>query len=204
MTSGVTFSDATAGQEAMWRVKPIREWENRSETDLKSATKDDAMLLYRARSLNERKWRFSAAEIQNGECNEPHVRVRGRWFTSVQADAIAYGRSSFAHDSWELVSIDVADDIVDSFRVETMPVTVDGLSPIDFADKPETEYVVQTFRVMAATRIAMPVSARPTFRVRDYIRTDAPVDAALTRSADDLGVPYQDLVALTADLPLAA
>ena len=147
------------------------------------------MLLYRARSLSSRPKRLPAYEG-----NEPQLRVRGRWFTSVREDAVAYGSATFAPRSWELISIDVPDAIVDGFRVATTPYTIDGLSPIDYADKPETEYVVQTFRVMDATVLAMGA----TFRVRDYIDVSRPVPAAILRSSQDLGVPVDQL------LPLAA
>lgn len=147
------------------------------------------MLLYRARSLSSRPSRLPIFEG-----NEPQVRIRGRWFTSVREDAVAYGSVTFTPRSWELVTIEVPDAIVDSFRVATTPHTVDGLSPIDHADKPETEYVVQTFRVMDAVPLAMGA----TFRVRDYIDVSRPVPAAILRSSQDLGVPVEQL------LPLAA
>lgn len=161
------------------------------------------MKLFRARSLSSRPGRLPAFEG-----NEPSVRIRGRWFTSVKQDALDFGTVTFAKGAWELVSIDVPDAIVDSFRVATTPNTVDGLSPIDFADKPETEYVVQTFRVMDAVTVAVPSE----FRVRDYILVDEPPRSAMLRqAAADLGVPYMDLVRLTqpqpgdaAGLPLAA
>lgn len=122
------------------------------------------MILYRARALSTRPSRLPAFEG-----NEPQVRVRGRWFTSVMSDAVAFGTATFAKDKWELISIDVPDAIVDSFRVATTPYTVDGLSPGDYADRPETEYVVQTFRVMGA----VPVATNDTGRVRDYILVNA-------------------------------
>lgn len=147
------------------------------------------MILYRARSLSSRPRRHPAFEG-----NEPFVRIRGRWFTSVKADAVAYGAATFRTGNWELVCIDVPDAIVDGFRVATTPHTVDGLSPIDYADKPETEYVVQTFRVMDAQVVAMNDQAR----IRDVIDVAASIDPAIARSAEDLGVPVAQL------LPLAA
>lgn len=147
------------------------------------------MILYRARSLSSRPRRLPAYEG-----NEPSLRIRGRWFTSVVADAIAHGAATFRPGSWELVCIDVPDAIVDAFRVATTPFTVDGLAPIDYADKPETEYVVQTFRVMDAQVVAMNDQAR----IRDVIDVNAEIDPAIARSAEDLGVPVSQL------LPLAA
>lgn len=148
------------------------------------------MILYRARSIGSRPRR-----LPQFEGNEPYVRAKGRWFTSVQADAVAYGQSTFNPGHWELISIEVPDAIVDSFRVATTPYTVDGLAPGDYADKPETEYLVQTFRTLAAVTIAMPVVGG--MRVRDYIDVSAPRSAAMIRHAEDLGIPVKDL-------PLAA
>jgi hypothetical protein len=130
------------------------------------------MILYRARSLSSRPRRLPAYEG-----NEPFLRIRGRWFTSVVADAIAYGAATFRTGNWELVCIDVPDAIVDGFRVATTPYTVDGLAPIDYADKPETEYVVQTFRVMDAQVVAMNDQAR----IRDVIDVHADPSPAMVR-----------------------
>ncbi len=146
------------------------------------------MILYRARSLSSRPRR-----LPSYEGNEPSFRIRGRWFTSVVADAIAHGAATFRTGKWELVRIDVPDAIVDGFRVATTPFTDDGLAPIDYADKPETEYVVQTFRVMDAQVVAMNDQAR----IRDVIDVNAGVSPAVARSAEDLGVPVFQL-------PLAA
>lgn len=148
------------------------------------------MILYRARPLSQRPSRLPAFEG-----NEPQIRIRGRWFTSVMADAIVHGVRTYAPGKWELISIEVADDIVDSMCVATTPHTRDGLSPIDYADKPETEYVVQTFRVMDAVQIELPSAQRG--RVRDYIDVNAPRTAAAIRAATTLGHPI-------VDLPLAA
>lgn len=167
------------------------------------------MILYRARSLSSRPRRHPVFEG-----NEPHLRVRGRWFTSVKQDAIDYGQATFAKGAWELISIKVPDAIVDSFRVATTPHTQCGLSPIDYADKPETEYVVPTFRVMDA--IEIPVASG--LRVRDVIDVNAPINAAKALSiheiAQRLGVPVieimksemtlSDMVGLPMDLPRAA
>ena len=113
------------------------------------------MILYRARSLSSRPKRQPAYEG-----NEPHIRIRGRWFTSVREDAVAHGEASFAPRSWELIAIDVPDDIVDGYRVATTPYTQCCLAPVDFARKPETEYVVPTFRVMDAVSMPMISSMR--------------------------------------------
>lgn len=164
------------------------------------------MILFRARSLSSRPVRHPAFEG-----NEPQIRVRGRWFTSVKEDAIAHGEATYAKGAWELISIDVPDAIVDSFRVATTPHTVDGLSPIDYADKPETEYVVQTFRTVDAIKVQM----APNFRIRDYILVDAPRSETVRDVARKFGVPVieimmndsltlADMVGQPMDLPHAA
>lgn len=165
------------------------------------------MILYRARSIGSRPRRLP---VFRG--NEPYVRIQGRWFTSVKEDAIAYGAATFVPGRWELIQVEVPDAIVDGYRVATVPNTVCGLSPIDYADSPETEYVLPMFRVMDAAEVAM----NDTGRVRDYILVDSPraysvhaaaarmgvpvvdVPLALLDSADALGVPIEQL------LPLAA
>lgn len=118
------------------------------------------MILYRARSLSTRPSRLPAYEG-----NEPHIRVRGRWFTSSRVDAFAHGRATFAPGKWEVVSVEVPDAIVDGYRVATTPDTVCGLSPIEHADCPETEYILPMFLVMQAA----PTMANEDGRVRDYI-----------------------------------
>lgn len=118
------------------------------------------MILYRARRLSDRQTRIPAYQG-----NEPAVRARGRWFTSVMADAVAHGASNHADGTWELVSIKVDDAFVDTFRVATTPRTRCGLSPIDYAISPETEYLVQSFRAHEAVRVAM----NDRDRIRDYI-----------------------------------
>lgn len=125
------------------------------------------MILYRARSLSSRPGRLP---VFDG--NEPYNRVRGRWFTSSRDFAMGFGIATFAPGKWELISIDVPDAIVDSFRVETTPHTQCGLSPIDYADRPGIEYIVPMFRVMDAVEVTLPAAANDTGRKRDYIHVD--------------------------------
>lgn len=165
------------------------------------------MMLYRARSLSSR-----PARLPVFEGNEPFRRIAGRWFTSVLEDAVAFGTRTFRPGAWELIQVEVPDAIVDSYRVATTPNTVCGLSPIDYADDPETEYVLPMFRVMDAVGIAVAGSVRQ----RDYIMIDAPraatvhalaahfgvpvidVPLAIVESSDALGVPVEDLMRLAA------
>lgn len=123
------------------------------------------MLLYRARALSTRARRLTAPQG-----NEPSVRVQGRWFTSVKDDAMRFGHATFRSlDVWELIQIEIPDAIVDSFRVATTPHTQCGLSPIDYADKPDTEYVVPTFFASDFALVGALAPANDTGRPRDYI-----------------------------------
>lgn len=118
------------------------------------------MILYRARALSTRPSRLPAFEG-----NEPYIRVRGRWFTSSRVEAFAHGRSTFAPGKWEVISVEVPDAIVDGYRVATTPHTACGLSPIDYSETPESDYILPMFLVMKAT----PMMANEDGRVRDYI-----------------------------------
>lgn len=130
------------------------------------------MILYRARTIASRPVRHPEYEG-----NEPSVRVRGRWFTSVLASAIAH-RATLDGES-EIVAIDVPDAIADSFRVATHPTTACGIDVGSHSGEPETDYVVQMFRVMNADT----VMASAAGRVRDYIDIHAPVRLPIREAA---------------------
>jgi len=137
------------------------------------------MILYRARALSTRPRRLPPFEG-----NEPFIRVRGRWFTSSRDFAMGYGIATFAPGKWELISVDVPDDIVDGYRVATTPHTQCGLSPIDYADRPDVEYILPMFRVLQATEVV----ANDTGRQRDYILVNQvaiaqPAGQALAKAA---------------------
>lgn len=116
------------------------------------------MILYRARTLASRPSR-------NGlpQSHTPEHRVRGRWFTSDLAAAIAY-RDALEGDA-EIIMVDVPDAIVDSFRVQTAPVTACQIDALSYSRCPATDYVIPMFYVMTAEPIAIAGEKR----VRDYI-----------------------------------
>lgn len=135
------------------------------------------MILYRARTIASRPARRSAYEG-----NHPSIRVRGRWFTSSLASAIAH-RATLAGDT-EIVAIDVPDEYVESFRVAAHPITACGIDVGAHSMEPDTDYVVQAFRAMDAQIVAADASGR----VRDYIDVDAPVRLRMRRS-ETRGMP---------------
>lgn len=106
------------------------------------------MLLYRARPISSPRNMIALFDV-----NAPYHRARGRWFTSVVKDAVMHGLTNYAPGSWELVSVDVPDDIAETHRVETTPLTPCGLSPIEYAQKPQSEYVLPMFRVVDAKQL---------------------------------------------------
>lgn len=130
------------------------------------------MILYRARTIASRPVRHPEYEG-----NDPSVRVRGRWFTSGLASAIAH-RATLDGES-EIVAIDVPDAIVDSFRVASHPTTGCGIDVGAYSVEPETDYVVQMFRVMDADVVMATASGR----VRDYIDIHAPVRLPVRKAA---------------------
>jgi len=144
------------------------------------------MILYRARTIASRPARHT--EYQG---NDAAVRVAGRWFTSDLQQAIAH-RSTLDGAS-EIVAIEVPCEIVDGFRVATTPTTACGIDAAAHSVAPETDYVVQMFRVMGAEVIAADMSGR----IRDYIDVNAPRTATMHTLA--ARKPVQD-----ADLALAA
>lgn len=116
------------------------------------------MILYRARTIASRPQRN-----QPYQGNDAAIRVRGRWFTSRLELAIAH--LATLEGPTEIIQIDVSDDIADTFRVSNTPNTACGLPVIDFSASPDTDYVLQTFRVMEATSMSSDTRGR----VRDYI-----------------------------------
>lgn len=121
------------------------------------------MILYRARTIASRPTRHPPFEG-----NGPEIRIRGRWFTSDLACAIAH-RAGLAGDT-EIVMVDVEEAVAETFRVATTPRTQCGLDPIHHSRQPLTDYVLPMFRVMEAEAIAI----AGTDRVRDHIDVSAP------------------------------
>lgn len=120
------------------------------------------MILYRARTIASRPRRSTAYEG-----NGPEVRVRGRWFTSCLAAAIAH-RRDLPGDT-EIVMLEMDAGIAESFRVATNPVTECRIEARRWSDSPSTDYVLPMFRVMQAE----PIAIAGTDRIRDYIDINA-------------------------------
>ena len=121
------------------------------------------MKLYRARRISERPTRHP---VFLG--NTPAHRVRGRWFTSDLARAEAHGAQ--ITDPWEIVEVDVDDTMAASYCVANTPHTACRLSPIDYTDKAEVDYVIPTWIAMEATMVAGTSAPRQ----RDYLDVSLP------------------------------
>lgn len=118
------------------------------------------MKLYRARPVSQRPQRHPPY-LGKG----PEHRVRGRWYTSDIEAAKRHGENNLGSEDWEIVVVEVSDDLAGHFRVASIPKTKCGLSPIDFAVDPETEYVIPTWVAMDARVIG----ANGKIRERDYL-----------------------------------
>ena len=140
------------------------------------------MKLYRARPISERPTRHPAF-LGNG----PEHRVRGRWYTSDIEAARAHGAAKHADSDWEIVSVDIADDIAETHKVATTPYTSCGLSPIEHSQSPETDYVIPWWRSMDAES----VNAEGMVRQRDYLWE--PKSAMVLQIAEKLGLPVIDV-----------
>jgi len=140
------------------------------------------MQLYRARPISERPTRHPAFLG-----NDPECRVRGRWYTSDIDAARAHGKDKHGDTDWEIVSVDIADDIAETHNVATTPYTSCGLSPIEHSQSPETDYVLPWWRSMHAKD----VNAEGEVRQRDYLWE--PKSAMVVNIAEKLGLPVIDV-----------
>lgn len=120
------------------------------------------MKLYRARLISDRPVRHPAFLG-----NAPEFRVRGRWFTSCLFAARRHGESRFGKQDWEVVTLEIDDAVAADFLVANAPTTRDGLSPIDFAQDPASEYVLPTWMARDARIAAIGTDGQA--RVRDYL-----------------------------------
>lgn len=136
------------------------------------------MKLYRARRISDRPTRHPAF-LGTDAC----YRVRGRWFTSVLENAIAHGETLNAEGAWEIVCVETDDTIAKTFRVATTPRTPCGLTPINHAQDPETEYVLPTWIAMSAQVVA----ASGTHRQRDYLDMDRPANVIVADLTPGIG-----------------
>lgn len=116
------------------------------------------MLLYRARAISTRPARATTAKA-----SDPATRVRGRWFTSDLGAAIAH-RDSLGEPA-EILMLDLPDDVADSFRAATTPVTACGIEALRHCHSPLTDHVVPMFHAMAAEIVEIAGERR----VRDII-----------------------------------
>jgi hypothetical protein len=95
------------------------------------------MLLYRAQSVP------SGQKIRAPQDNDPATRVRGRWFTDdIEA---AYRHATGIEGPAQIVCIELADDVAETFRVATTPVTPCGLEPIHHSAAPMSDFVIPRF-----------------------------------------------------------
>ena len=140
------------------------------------------MKLYRARPISERPTRHPAFLG-----NDPKYRVRGRWYTSDIDAARDHGEAKHRDPDWEIVSLDIADDIAETYRVATTPYTSCGLSPIEHSQSPERDYVIPWWRSMHAEA----VNAEGKVRQRDYLWE--PKSAMVVNIAKKLGLPVIDV-----------
>lgn len=140
------------------------------------------MKLYRARPLTERPTRHPAFHG-----NGPEHRVRGRWYTSDIKAARHHGESKLCDVDWEIVIIDIADEIAETHRVATTPYTRCGLSPIEHSQSPETDFIIPWWRAMDA----IAVTNEGEVRQRDYLWSSAwtPKSKMVVQIAEDLGLP---------------
>jgi len=95
------------------------------------------MLLYRAQSMP------SGRKIRSPLDNDPATRVRGRWFTD-DLEA-AYRHAASLEGPTQIVCIELADDVAETFRVATTPVTPCGLEPIGHSVDPMSDFVIPRF-----------------------------------------------------------
>lgn len=116
------------------------------------------MLLYRARAISARPTRKT-----DPKASDPATRVRGRWFTSDLRAAIVH-RDSLGEPA-EILMLHLPDDVANSFRAATTPVTACGIEALRHCHSPLTDHVVPMFHAMAAE----PVEIAGERRIRDYI-----------------------------------
>lgn len=142
------------------------------------------MKLYRARLTSQRPRRHPAFAGNN-----PEARAMGRWFTSDIEAARLHGESNLSGGDWEIIEIDVRDDIAQTYQVAVTPKTRCGLTPVDFAIDPQNEYLVPIWIAMAGQVL----SACGTVRQRDYLFQDANKSQRVKDIADSYGLPVSDI-----------
>lgn len=100
------------------------------------------MLLYRAQPVP------SGLRLRVPQDNQPATRAKGRWFTE-DLEA-AYRHLERIAGPSQIVCIEMADDVAESFRVATTPVTACGLEPIHHSAAPMSDFLIPRFFAMQA------------------------------------------------------
>lgn len=95
------------------------------------------MLLYRAQSTP------TGLRLCASQDNDPATRARGRWFTD-DLEAAHLHLAKIAGRA-QIVCIEIADGVAESFRVATTPVTGCGLEPIHHSIAPQHDFLIPRF-----------------------------------------------------------
>ncbi len=124
------------------------------------------MILYRARTISSRPRR-----LQEYAGHHPEARLLGRWFTRSLSAAIAHRNALALEQSSEIIAVEVPDDIAESFRVETHPITGCKIEVLSKSQDPHNDYVLPLFYLSNAMMVLIDGEAGS--RVRDYIHVTA-------------------------------
>lgn len=120
------------------------------------------MILYRARTMSSKPGRF-----REYAGHHPEARLLGRWFTRSLSAAIAYRDSLALEEPAEIIAVEIPDDIAESFRVETHPVTACKIEVLTKSQDPHNDYVLPLFHQSNAMTVL--VDGEAGSRIRDYI-----------------------------------
>lgn len=124
------------------------------------------MILYRARKTSSRPGRY-----REYAGHHPEARLLGRWFTRSLSAAVAYRDALAIEEPAEIIAVDVPDDIAESFRVETHPVTGCQIEVLSKSQDPHNDYVLPLFHQSNAMTVLIDGEAGS--RIRDYIHVAA-------------------------------
>lgn len=95
------------------------------------------MLLYRAQHVP------SGLRTRSPHDNHPGTRIRGRWFTENLESA--YRHAVRIGGDTQIVCVEIADGVAETFRVARTPVTPCGLEPIHYSAEPMGDFVIPRF-----------------------------------------------------------
>lgn len=136
------------------------------------------MKLYRARRTSERPVRHPVF-LGNG----PEFRVRGRWFTSDLEAAKAHGEMLGVGSDWEVIEVEIDPAMAETYCVANAPKTPCGLSPADYSQTPETDYVLPIWRTLDAVIVGVAGAHRQ----RDYLDMGRPGNVVAVDFTPGLG-----------------